>query len=365
LPGEAKIKARPLRPVGAKYATKDIAVAKELATNLLHQALFYSQKENCQECDGHTNSERSVRLMDSTKTEGANRQIRRVTYLGIVANIVLAVVKAVVGLTAGSMALVADGIHSISDMVTDVALLLGVHFGSKEPDRKHPYGHGRIETFSEAFIAVALIIVGGVLIQRASVAIARLHSAQSDPGEVGWAVAWVALLSIAVKEVLYWMTRKVAVKTKSSALYANAWHHRSDAFSSIAVVIGFMSTKLGYYHGDQVATIVVGLLIILVGVKILVGCFEEFAERSADSATVEQIERIIASENRIRQWHRLRTRNVGREVFIDLHILVDPQLNITAAHEIASALEEAMHARLSRPVNITVHVEPDRPELRK
>jgi cation diffusion facilitator family transporter len=303
--------------------------------------------------------------MDIIKTEGANRQIRQVTYLGIVANIVLAIVKAVVGLTAGSMALIADSIHSISDMVTDVALLLGVHFGSKEPDLKHPYGHGRIETISEAFIAAALVVIGGVLIQRASVAIAKSHAAQPGFSDIGWVVCCVAVVSIVVKEVLYLITRKVAVKTNSSALYANAWHHRSDALSSIAVVIGFISLKLGYEHGDQVATIVVGLLIILVGVKILVGCFEEFAERAADSATVEQIEGIIASENRIRQWHRLRTRKVGREIFIDLHILVDPQLDVTAAHEIAESLEEDMHTRLTRPVNITVHVEPDRPELRK
>ena len=303
--------------------------------------------------------------MDIVKTKGANRQIRQVTYLGIVANIVLAIVKAVVGLTVGSMALIADSIHSISDMVTDVALLLGVHFGSKEPDLKHPYGHGRIETISEAFIAAVLVAIGGVLIQRASVAIAKSHAAQPGFSDIGWVVCCVAVVSIVVKEVLYLITRKVAVKTDSSALYANAWHHRSDALSSIAVVIGFISLKLGYEHGDQVATIVVGLLIILVGVKILVGCFEEFAERSTDSATVEQIEGIIASESRIRQWHRLRTRKVGREIFIDLHILVDPQLDVTAAHEIAESLEEAMHTRLTRPVNITVHVEPDRPELRK
>jgi len=303
--------------------------------------------------------------MNSERIKAANRQIRQVTYLGIVANIILAIVKGVVGLMAGSMALVADGIHSISDMVTDVALLLGVHFGSKEPDPEHPYGHGRLETFSEAFIAVALIVVGGLLIQRASVAIARLHSAQSDASEVGWAVVWVAALSVATKEVLYRMTRKVAVKTNSSALYANAWHHRSDALSSIAVVIGFISLKLGYDHGDQVATIAVGLLIILVGAKMFVGCLEEFSERAVDSDTIERIQRIIGAEERIRQWHKLRTRNVGREIFVDLHILVDPQLDITAAHEIASALEEAMQARLARPVNITVHIEPDRPELRK
>ncbi len=303
--------------------------------------------------------------MDSTKTKYANRQIRRVTYLGIVANVVLAIVKAVVGLMAGSMALIADGVHSISDTFTDVAVLLGVHFGSKEADREHPYGHGKIETFSEAFVAAALVVVGGILIQRASIAIARSNAAQNGHGDIGWIVCWVAVVSIVVKEVLYLITRKVAVKTYSSALYANAWHHRSDALSSIAVVIGFISLKFGYDHGDEVATIVVGLLIVLVGIKILVGCFEEFAERSTDSATVGQIERIIASEERVRQWHKLRTRNVGREVFIDLHILVDPQLDITAAHEIAESLEGAMHAQITRPVNITVHVEPDRPELRK
>ncbi len=300
--------------------------------------------------------------MNSERIKAANRQIRQVTYVGVVANIILAIVKAVVGLMAGSMALIADGIHSLSDMVTDVALLLGVHFGSKEADSKHPYGHGRLETFSEAFIGAALIVVGGFLIQRASVAIARPNSEQ---GAVGWAVAWVAVLSIVAKEVLYRMTRKVAVKTNSSALYANAWHHRSDALSSVAVVIGFISLKLGYDHGDQVATIAVGLLIILVGAKMFVGCLEEFSERAVDSDTIEQIERIIGAEERIRQWHKLRTRNVGREIFVDLHILVDPQLDITAAHEIASALEEAMQARLTRPVNITVHIEPDRPELRK
>ncbi len=303
--------------------------------------------------------------MDSTKTKYSNCQIRRVTYLGIFGNILLAVLKLVVGTAGHSMALVADGIHSISDMFTDVAVLLGVHFGSKEADSKHPYGHGKIETFSEAFVAVALVVVGGILIQRASIAIAKSSTAQAGHDDIGWIVCWVAVVSIVVKEVLYLMTRKVAVETHSSALYANAWHHRSDALSSIAVVIGFISLKFGYDHGDEVATIVVGLLIVLVGIKILVGCFEEFAERSADSATVAQIEGIIASEERIRQWHKLRTRNVGREVFVDVHILVDPQLNITAAHEIAESLEEAMHARLTRPVNITVHVEPDRPELRK
>jgi divalent metal cation (Fe/Co/Zn/Cd) transporter len=122
---------------------------------------------------------------------------------------------------------------------------------------------------------------------------------------------------------------------------------------------------LGFEYGDQVATIAVGLMIILVGAKIVGGCFREFAERAVDSQTIEQIEKIIASEKRIRQWHKLRSRSVGREIFIDLHILVDPRLSIGDAHEISEALEIALHAQLTRPVNMTIHVEPDNLELRK
>jgi len=294
-----------------------------------------------------------------------NIKIRSVTYLGVIVNIVLAAVKVTVGFLANSIALIADGIHSLSDMATDVVILLGVHFGSKKPDSKHPYGHGRIETFAAAIVAIVLIVVGGFMIYRAAFAIANMHYGTDQPPFIGQAVLWVAMISVFSKELIYRITRKVAVKTNSSALYANAWHHRSDALSSIAVVIGFIATRFGYRHGDQVAAIAVGLMIILVGVKIIGKCLEEFAERSADSQTMAQIEQIISSEIMINDWHKLRTRSVGREIFIDLHILVDPDLNITDAHEITEILERSMRQNISRPINLTVHVEPDRPEMRK
>jgi len=169
----------------------------------------------------------------------------------------------------------------------------------------------------------------------------------------------VALLSVFSKEAIYQITRRVAVSTGSSAAYANAWHHRSDAFSSVAVVVGFVATRFGYEHGDQVATVAVGLMIILVAAKIIDGCLNEFAERAVDEGTVEQIKHILSTQDRVRQWHKLRTRSVGREIFMDVHILVNPALSITEAHTIAESLEEALHASLSRPVNIMVHVEPD------
>lgn len=303
--------------------------------------------------------------MNDNSIESGNRQIKVVTYAGIVTNIALAAVKMLVGLAAGSIALVADSVHSLSDMVTDIAVLLGVHLGSRGPDSKHPYGHGRRETFSSLFVAATLIVVGGFMIYRACLVITGSRVDIEPVCVVGWEVFAVAVVSIVLKEMLYQATRRVAVRTHSSVTYANAWHHRSDALSSVAVVIGFAAMEFGYVHGDSVAAVAVGLMIIFVGVRIVGKCIDEFAEASVDEATVAQIESVIGSEHRIRQWHKLRTRSVGREVFLDLHILVDPNLSITDAHEIAESLESSLHEQIVRPVNITVHVEPDLPQLRK
>ncbi|MCK5473395.1 MAG: cation diffusion facilitator family transporter, partial [Planctomycetes bacterium] len=168
-----------------------------------------------------------------------------------------------------------------------------------------------------------------------------------------------------IKEILYRITKKVAISTHSTALYANAWHHKSDALSSIAVVIGYISLKLGFGHGDQLAAIMVGLMIIIVAVKILGDCLRELGESAVDKKTIENIKNIINENSAVRQWHKLRSRTVGREVFLDLHILVDPNLNITEAHEIAEQLENALHWKMARPVNIIIHIEPDIPQLRK
>ena len=298
--------------------------------------------------------------MGNNKQIIAGRQIKSVTYLGIVINVALTVVKVFIGLLSGSLALLADGIHSLSDIATDAVVLLGLRLSSKEPDQHHPYGHGRAETFSAALVALILIVVGGGMIYYATMAIARDEITTPRIG-----VLIVAMFSIAAKEWLYRVTQKAAIRSNSPALYANAWHHRSDAFSSIAVVIGFISLKFGFGHGDQTAAAAVGLMIIFVGVRIIGDCMRELAESAIDTDTIEHIKKIINSDSSIQHWHKLRTRTVGREIFIDLHILVDPELNIAAAHEIAETLENALHKEISRPVNITVHIEPDTPELRK
>jgi cation diffusion facilitator family transporter len=309
---------------------------------------------------GYLRSVDKVLQMNNNKKNIGSRQIRSVTNISIVTNFVLTAAKLVVGFLAGSMAVVSDGIHSLSDLATDMAVIFGVHFGSKEPDQKHPYGHGRIESFAGGFVAMALVVVGGGMIYYAAIDIAR--------GNVMVPTAAMFIVtagSIVSKEWLYQMTRRVAVKFHSPATYANAWHHRSDALSSVAVLIGIISLKFGFAYGDQIAAIAVGLMIIMVGIRVISGFLGELTEGAVDSDTIGRIKDIINAEPSIRQWHKLRSRTVGREVFLDLHILVDPDLNVAAAHEIAETLESALHEQIPRPVNITVHIEPDIPTMRK
>ncbi len=289
-----------------------------------------------------------------------NSKIKAVTYLAIAGNVALAVIKAWVGAVSGSMALVADASHSLSDIATDLAVLLGVRLGAKEPDKTHPYGHGKTETLLTTFIGIVLVLVGSVIVWRAAVNIAENKHVTPH-----YAVLAAALLSIVVKEFLYRITKTVAVKLHSSILYANAWHHRSDALSSVAVVAGFVALKFGFTHGDQIAAIAVGLMIILVAAQILVDCLNELTEAAVDDDTIRLIKNVINADSAVRNWHRLRTRSVGRQLFLDLHILVEPDLSIAAAHEISERLENTLHQKLTRPANIIIHIEPDIPQLRK
>ena len=298
--------------------------------------------------------------MTDSKQEVANKQIRSVTNLAIAINIALCAVKVIVGLLAASMSLVSDGIHSLSDMTTDLMILVGVRLGSKRPDQKHPYGHGRLETLATAAIAIALLLVGMGTIYYAVADITRNRIRTPH-----LPVLIVAILAIIAKESISRVTKRVAIKTHSAALYANAWEQRSDAFSSLAVIIGYIAMKFGFHHGDQFATIVVGTMIALVGIKVIGGCIDELTESAVDSETIEHIKNVINADGQIHQWHNLRSRLVGRELFLDLHILVAPDLNIAAAHEISENLEKTLHERITRPVNVTVHIEPDLPQLRK
>jgi len=298
--------------------------------------------------------------MNDDQQKIASRQLRGVTYLSIAANVFLITGKFIVGLITGSLSILADAIHSVSDMLTDIAVLLGLYFGSKEPDSSHPYGHGKLETLAAIAIALGLLGVGLGMIYYAALDIAKDNVTR--PRNL---VLVAAVGAIAIKEVVYRVTKAAAMKYHCPAALANAWHDRADALSSVAVIAGVVAQKFGFSHGDQVAAIGIGVMVVIVATKLMGDCLGELIERAVDQATIEQIEDVISANGQIRQYHRLRTRTIGRQVFLDVHILVDPHLHIAAAHEIADSLEKALTEQITRPVNITIHIEPDIPQMRK
>jgi len=282
----------------------------------------------------------------------------RVTFAGIVINILLLIAKLISGLLTGSIALIADGIHSGSDLATDLAVLGGIRLGARHPDARHPYGHGRFETLAGGLVAGALVLVGLYIAWEAGTALYGREHVQP-----GVAVLVVAGLSILTKEWIYRRTVRVARKVGSAALHANAWHHRSDALSSVAVLVGGAGSLAGWGHADQVAGVVVGLMVVASGGRTFLNVLHELSEGGLSTREVAMIDDAVASVFGVRQFHQLRTRRVGREIFADLHVLVDPEISLLDGHNISMAVEEAVKEAYPRPVNVTVHVEPDTPDL--
>lgn len=282
------------------------------------------------------------------------------TLLGILWNIVLLVLKLAIGLLTGSAGLVADGIHSASDMATDLAVLGGMHLARRKADEAHPYGHGRFETLAGGVVAGALILVGAFL---AWEGISALFA--GDESFPGIGVVAVALVSIVVKEWLYRRTARIARDVGSAALQANAWHHRSDALSSIAVLAGGIGGLAGYGHADQLAGLIVGLMVVSAGARTLLRVLHELTEGGLTRRELVTVERAMSEVSGVREWHHLRSRVVGRETFVDVHVLVDPGLSIVDAHQISTEVEAAVRSACDKAVNMTVHIEPDVAEQRR
>jgi len=288
------------------------------------------------------------------------RKIRSITLWGVLLNIFLMALKLVSGVLIRSSALIADGIHSLSDLATDFVVLIGARLSSRPADKTHPYGHGKLDTIASILIALVLLVISFGLIWSAGLAIY-----QSKHNYPGYMLLVVAFVSVVSKEILFFITRRISRITQSTLLYANAWHHRSDSLSSLAVLIGGVVGLLGWGHADQVATIVVGFMIIGVAGKILFDGLIELSEHSADSESIQKIEDVLSKEEGISSWHALRTRKLGAELFIDVHVLVDPALSVQKSHDISMEIEAKIKKELSNPSNILVHVEPDIEKMRK
>lgn len=294
----------------------------------------------------------------SVKTQPHSNSGVRVTLIGMAVNVMLVLAKVFVGIFTGSIALIADGMHSGSDIATDLAVIGGIRLAVRPADSSHPYGHGRYETLAGGAVAGALILVGMYIAWDAGLALYADHV--SYPGIP---VIIVAIASILSKEWVYRRTIRVARRLQSTALHANAWHHRSDALSSVAVLFGGIGGLVGWGHADQIAGIVVGAMVVAVGAKTVRDVLHELLEGSLSSAEIEAIRDAVERIAEVRSFHKLRARSVGREAFIDLHVLVDPRLSLLRAHEISMRVEDEVRSVCSRPVNVTVHIEPDTPEL--
>lgn len=282
------------------------------------------------------------------------RETRRVALVSGVVNLLLSLAQVVVGLIAGSAALVADGIHSASDLLSDVLVWFAARHAAMAPDKDHPYGHGRFETAATLGLGIILAVVAfGIMwngVER------LLDPNRALPGELA---VLVAAVGIAAKESLYWYTIAVAKRLNSEMLRANAWHHRSDALSSIVVLIGVGAAVLGYCSMDAVAAIVVGVMVAKIGWDLGWSALTELVDTALDEEQVSEAKRVIMAIDGVRSVHMLRTRRHGAEASADVHVQVAPRLSVSEGHMISQAVEDRMIEKLDAITDVTVHIDPE------
>ncbi|MGB0721631.1 MAG: cation diffusion facilitator family transporter [Gammaproteobacteria bacterium] len=287
----------------------------------------------------------------------ANREqtTKRVTVIGALVNLVLSIAKVVAGVIGHSAALVADGIHSLSDLASDVMVWVAAHHGHKDADDDHPYGHGRFETLATAALGLLLIAVAlGIGID----AVGRLMDTDDAviPSQL---TLWVTVIAIASKEFLYHYTVAAAQRINSAMLRANAWHHRSDAVSSIVVLVGIVGAQWGLPLLDPVAALVVGVMVARIGWELGWGAVEELVDKGLDPERLEEIERCIESVPGVVDLHMLRTRRIGSEALADVHILVDSRVSVSEGHQIAEEVRQALVRDIDELGDVTVHIDPE------
>lgn len=297
--------------------------------------------------------------------ECQSREIRRITWIGLWINLFLSALKFTAGVFGHSSVLIADAVHSLSDLLTDFAVILGSKYWSRPPDRDHPYGHAKIETLITLLIGSALILVAfGLLVEAVQSLFSLLQ--QGAPTSPTSLALVAALISVAVKEFLFRITVRVGMRIKSSAVIANAWHHRSDALSSIpaAVAVG-TCLLLGdrYAFLDPVGTVVVALMIVYAAWQIIRPTFAALLDAGASAAHCDRIAELIESVPGIRSLHKLQTRFVGPTgISVALHVQVDPDMSVTDAHTLTHEIKAKLLREDPDVIDVFVHVEPTGPE---
>lgn len=288
------------------------------------------------------------------------REIQKVTLVGCAGNVALMICKLIAGLVGHSSAMIADAVHSLSDFVTDIIVLAFVSVSAKPQDSSHDYGHGKFETIATFFIGLALVVAAtGIIVSGVLSLIDWARGASLEaPGPMA---LWAALSSIVVKEAFYQYTAYKGKKLNSQAVIANAWHHRSDALSSIAAAIGIGGAILlgdRWTVLDPIASIVVGLFLVKVAVELLKKSIGELTESSLPQDTEQEIEDIITSFPEISEPHNLRTRRIGNRIAVEAHIRMDGNMPLIDAHNLTSRVEHKLKERFGDDTHITLHMEP-------
>jgi cation diffusion facilitator family transporter len=279
-----------------------------------------------------------------------------VTWLGLLTDAVLTAARLAVGAALHSRALLADGLHGASDLITDVVALGGVRAAQSPPDSCHPYGHRRVATLTAMFIGAMLLAAAAWIIVDAAGALRRPPRAPYGP----WPLA-VAAACVPLKEALFRVTRSVARRTGNVALRANAWHHRGDAYSSLAAAAGLAGVAVGgpdWWWLDPATAVVLGAFLVVVAVRLVSVSAAELVDRAPDEAVLACIREVVARTEGVRSFHAFRARQVGGRVDMDVHVQVDPHLTVEQGHDIASAVKHRILAAPCDVVQVVVHIEP-------
>lgn len=281
-------------------------------------------------------------------------QAKKVTLIGAIVNALLGVLKLVGGFLYHSHALVADGIHSFSDLLTDVMVLFASKYGSIDADDTHPYGHQRIETAATFLLALFLILAGcGIAWDSID---ELIHATHTMPGYLSLPIICVSILA---NELLFHYTRHIGLQINSSLIITNAWHHRSDAASSIVVLLGLIGSLAGFVYLDAIAAVIVGLTIVKMGWDYGWNSIKELVDTAVDPELLSQITQMIQQVDGVEKIHQLRSRFMGNDVLIDVHILVSPKISVSEGHYIAQHVHHALVKHIDRVKDVIVHVDPE------
>lgn len=301
-----------------------------------------------------------VSTSELTDTDTRYREIRRVTLVGSAVDLILGVVKLIVGWLAHSQALMADGFHSLSDLATDLLVLVAAKHAHRAADADHPYGHGRIETAATVGLGVALIAVGIGIVWDA---VYRLFHPELLLRPEVWALV-VAGLSVLAKEAIYRYTMRYARRLRSNLLQANAWHSRSDALSSVAVMVGVSGSLAGLNYVDAIAAIVVAVMIAHIGWRLGWSSVRELVDTGLDPEQLADVKRTIMSVDGVETLHMLRTRRMGGKTLVDVHIILsEPHVSVSEGHQISETVRSRLIKSDDDIIDVTVHIDPEDDEI--